>query len=138
MTTEDPIAYEDARAIADGITALDGVAHLHAGHFGEKALLFPGERIPGLHVTTSSEDDSEHLEVRVVADLHALNESGSSLHDLGQDIRRIAQGPAQGHGVGRSPFPVDVIIVDAVEHAEPQSEESESSSVATAVRRNRD
>ncbi|RSZ64487.1 hypothetical protein EAH68_04695 [Corynebacterium hylobatis] len=54
-----------ADRVAAGIRAIPGVAGLHAGRFGEVALLYPRHRVRGLRVTPTV------LEVHLVVDLAA-------------------------------------------------------------------
>lgn len=129
MTATDPLAYDDARTVADALLSLPGVTRLDAGRFGEKALLFPEERIPGLTYNSADESDSGRatLGVRAVVDLKPLEATGTDLHKLGVQIRQEAQ-----RRLGS--VDVDVTIADVAIETETAAAQ-ESSSVATAVRR---
>lgn len=52
---------EPADAIAGAVLAVDGVADLYGGLFGEVGTYLPGRRIPGIRV-----DDAGNAEVHVV------------------------------------------------------------------------
>lgn len=56
-----------AHRIVDSVAAIQGVAKLHPGSFGEISLLYPGERIGGIK-RPSPRDDS-HIEVHLVIDV---------------------------------------------------------------------
>lgn len=129
MTAPDPLAYDDARTVADAILSFPGVAQLDAGRFGEKALLFPEERIPGLTYDSAEESNSGRatLGVRTVVDLKPLEATGTDLHKLGDQIRQEAQ-----RRLGS--VDVNVTIVDVATETDTAAAQ-ESSSVATAVRR---
>lgn len=51
MTAPRRPASADARAIAAAVSAVPSVAGLDSGRHGEIALLYPGERVPGLRWT---------------------------------------------------------------------------------------
>lgn len=95
MSASFPIEYPEAESIAERVRAVDGVADLYPGHFGEVALLFAGHRVAGLRV---NRDD--HLEVHVVADLNHARD----LNNLSEAVRSAAAQDSR---------PVDVIIADA-------------------------
>ena len=90
----------DARSIASKVKDVHGVAGLHAGRFGEVALLYPGERISGLRRVSGAGE--LHIEIHIAA--------GVNLHDLASDIRVVAQ-KACSIDLGR----VDVIFSDATD-----------------------
>lgn len=61
----------EALSLVEDVLAVPGVSSMHRGQFGEIALLFPGQRVPGIRCS------DERVEVHVVAkrtagDLHAL------------------------------------------------------------------
>ena len=58
-----PVERTLADLLAAGILAVPGVAGLHAGRYGEVALLYPRHRVNGLRRTPSA------LEVHLVVDL---------------------------------------------------------------------
>lgn len=94
----------DARSIASKVKDVHGVAGLHAGRFGEVALLYPGERISGLRRVSGAGE--LHIEIHITADFAA----GVNLHGLASDIRVVAQ-KACSIDLGR----VDVIFSDATD-----------------------
>ncbi|MDO5670993.1 MAG: hypothetical protein Q4G50_13465 [Corynebacterium sp.] len=88
---------ETAVALAGDIRDVSGVAALHAGRFGEVALLFPRRRVNGLRRT------SHGLEVHVVVDLTVRR----PLIDVAVDVR---------HVVARHlDLPVDIIFAEATD-----------------------
>lgn len=95
MNASFPIEYPEAESIAGRVRAVDGVADLYPGHFGEVALLFANHRVAGLRVNRD-----EHLEVHVVADLNQTKD----LNRLSEAVRSAA---------AQETRPVDVIIADA-------------------------
>lgn len=70
----------EAMNLVNDILAVPGVASMHRGQFGEIALLFPGQRVPGIRCS------DERVEVHVVAKQDAGN-----LHALADAIRSRAQ-----------------------------------------------
>lgn len=96
---QDPVPLSVADAVAAAVVSLPGVSTLHAGQYGELALLYPGRRIPGLRLADG------HLEVHVVLGLHILG-TDTPLTALAESIRSAAQ--------PHSPFPVDVIFADVL------------------------
>lgn len=97
----DPLSREQAQSLADGILALDGVADLDGGRFGEVAMLFPGARVKGLHIATSSDDpEKQRCEVNIVA----KGEDLPNLDELAESVRRVA--------AHYTDLPVDVTVSD--------------------------
>lgn len=97
----DQFDRDSAEELAQAITDLDGVAGLSGGRFGEVAMLFPGGRVRGLHVTSSSDDSGpQRLEVFIVADGSRL----SDLTALADKVRTLATGYVD--------LPVDVTVAD--------------------------
>lgn len=96
---KDPVERSVAEAVAASVVAVPGVSTLHAGQYGEIALLYPGARVPGLRLVDG------HLEVHVVVDLHTLG-TDTPLAKLAEKIRAAAG--------QHSPFPVDVVLADAL------------------------
>lgn len=97
----DLLDRESAEKLVDAITGIDGVAALNGGRYGEVAMLFPGTRVRGIHVTTPRDNSqSQRLEVNVVADGEKL----PNLDKLATAVREVAQGYVS--------IPVDVHIVD--------------------------
>lgn len=99
MDHSDPIPAPVAHAIADEVSRVPGVARLHPGDYGEVALLFPGERVPGLRLL------GRHLQVHLVIDLDALGPT-ADLAVVAEHVR----GAARSH----TDLPVDVILADAI------------------------
>jgi uncharacterized alkaline shock family protein YloU len=54
-------ATELAEAIAAAVTAVDGVAELHGGIFGEAATYLPGRRVAGVRI--DGDDTEIHVSV---------------------------------------------------------------------------
>lgn len=90
-----------AREVAAAVGAVPGVHGLHAGQYGEIALLFPGEKVSGLRF--ASPRDDAHLEVHLVADAA----SRPILSELADAVRAAAF--AACPALHR----VDVIVADA-------------------------
>ncbi|QGU03730.1 hypothetical protein [Corynebacterium comes] len=63
FSSADPVDRAVADRLSAGIRALPGVAGLHAGRYGDIALLYPRHRVNGLRRTPSA------LEVHLVVDL---------------------------------------------------------------------
>lgn len=79
-----PLSQFDAMKLVEQVLSVPGVSSMHRGEFGEIALLFPGQRVPGVRCT------DQGVEVHVVAKRDAGN-----LHDLGSGIRARASIPVQ-------------------------------------------
>ena len=95
--TMSTISPDTADALADAIRGVDGVADLHAGRFGEVALLFPRRRVPGLRRAEGT------LQVHLVVDLAHPR----PLIDVAADVRAsIAR---------HLDLPVDVIFAEATD-----------------------
>ncbi|QGU02896.1 hypothetical protein CKALI_10205 [Corynebacterium kalinowskii] len=80
-------------SLVNDILAINGVASMHRGQFGEIALLFPGSRVPGIRCS------NEGVEVHVVA-----KRTAGDLHKLADAIRTQAS--------SHTDAPVDVYIGD--------------------------
>ncbi len=66
-------APELADVIAAAVTAVDGVADLHGGMFGEAATYLPGRRVPGIRL---GDDGTEiHVSLQFGAPLRATAEA---------------------------------------------------------------
>ncbi|MBZ8177700.1 hypothetical protein GP475_02275 [Corynebacterium poyangense] len=98
MAQHDQLDVDVAEKLAADITAIDGVADMHAGNFGEVALYYPRTRVRGLRQTTG---DNPRFEVHIVADLSRPLD----LYDVAERVRQVASA-AQS-------LPVDVTIADA-------------------------
>ncbi|GAB3701150.1 hypothetical protein [Corynebacterium nasicanis] len=68
-----------AARIAAAVRAVPGVADLHAGRYGEVAMLYPRQRVSGLRRTAQA------LEVYVVVDLAAPR----PLADIDAEVRAV-------------------------------------------------
>ncbi|MDU0478681.1 hypothetical protein QVA66_05460 [Staphylococcus chromogenes] len=89
-----------AQSIADQVAALPGVAGLHAGKFGEIALLYPGQKVPGLRLTDHS------LEIHISVSYGACQQLDVDMQVLDYLAKTTAQvGATAG-------LPVDVYIED--------------------------
>lgn len=97
MSYSDPVPHEKAVAIVNALTSVPGVAGMHAGRFGEIALLFPGERVRGLRV------DDGRLQVHVDVDLDQLGLE-SDLHQFAGKLRDLV--------TQKTNLPVDVTVAD--------------------------
>ncbi len=100
MSPTEPLPLDRARALAAAVAAVPGVEKLAQGTYGQIALLFPGERVPGLRLA-----DADRLEVHVVVDLAALG-LGADLHAFSRRLRAIA--------AAHTDLPVTVVLADAV------------------------
>lgn len=100
MNTPDVLTLPQAEAVAARVRAVSGVADLHAGRFGEVALLFPRARVHGLRTGPDG-----GLEVHVVVDLDAVG-TGTDLHTLSARIRKTVGAVVD--------LPTDVVLADAV------------------------
>ena len=107
------VTRETAEAARTAALAVSGVAGLHAGRFGEVAILLPGERIEGLRnsrrtVEHGGEHSGEHsaelgLEIHVVFDVGSERE----VQAVAADVREaVLQATSLGF--------VDVVVADAV------------------------
>ncbi|MCK0517427.1 Asp23/Gls24 family envelope stress response protein [Williamsia sp. DF01-3] len=70
--------------IAAVVTAVPGVAGLHAGMFGEVATYLPGRRVPGVRIADAGAIDV-HVSVRIGAPIRdtaaAIRRAVSAVHD---------------------------------------------------------
>lgn len=105
MSAADVIPHADAVALAEKIVALDGVAELNSGTFGSVALLYPGDRVAGLQLTSPRDSVGQHLEVCITADVSAID----SLEALSDRVRETARAATSQLGL-----PVDVTVADVV------------------------
>lgn len=94
MPATSPISKETAQSIVASISSLPHVRGMHAGRFGEVALLFPGERVKGLLLIDG------RLETHIVASMDGLPD----LKELANAVRAIVEQQVD--------VPVDVIIGD--------------------------
>jgi uncharacterized alkaline shock family protein YloU len=83
-----------ADAIAAAALAVDGVAGLHGGMFGEAATYLPGRQVTGVRITESG------------ADVHVIVSYGSSVHQVAEAVRRAVAPLVTGS--------VDVVIEDVM------------------------
>ncbi|MCZ9307303.1 hypothetical protein L8V01_07400 [Corynebacterium sp. c8Ua_181] len=75
-----------ARAIAEAVQQVRGVAELDGGSFGSVSLYFPGERITGMRQPNPRDD--RHLQINIRVDISAAPD----LYALAEDIRSAARG----------------------------------------------
>ncbi|MCS5478457.1 hypothetical protein NYP18_02195 [Corynebacterium sp. YIM 101645] len=80
--TTDPMESDVADRVAADIRAIPGVAGLHAGRFGEVALLYPRHRVNGLRVSPTA------LEVHLIVDLAAPR----PLAEIAAEVRAVVAG----------------------------------------------
>lgn len=97
MAAHDQLSVDEAQKLSEQIIALEGVADLSGGRFGEVALYYPRARVRGLRQTSG---ENPRFEVHVVADLS----SKPNLHDVAEKVRTVA--------AAAQPLPVDVTIAD--------------------------
>lgn len=95
-----PLTADQAEAVAAAITALDPVAGLDGGRFGEVALLFPGRRVTGLREAAGRL--AAHVRLRVAGP------GDGDLRPRLDEVRAAARG-ALGPGDDR---PIDVVLAD--------------------------
>lgn len=93
-----------AQAVADAVQALPFVAGLDGGRFGEVAMLFPRQRIVGLHEV----DGGARLEVRVTIRADVTGNPQPLQRSL-DDVRSAAVRALGPDAEGRA---VDVILAD--------------------------
>jgi len=74
-----------ARAIAEAVTKVRGVAALDGGSFGSVSLYLPGERIVGMRRPNPRDD--RHLQINVRVDISAQPD----LYRLAEEIRSTAR-----------------------------------------------
>lgn len=98
----DPVPASRAAALTRAILAVDGVAALHPGKFGEVALLYPRGRVPGLRVTPGQ---NPRLETHIVVDVGAYRRPLSGLAAAVRDA-------VTESGVA---LPVDVVFADVTD-----------------------
>ena len=75
-----------ARAIAEAVQKVRGVAALDGGSFGSVSLYLPGERIVGMRRPDPRDD--RHLQINIRVDVSAAPD----LYALAEDIRSAARG----------------------------------------------
>lgn len=99
MPGTEAITFEQARTIEASLSALEGVAGLWPGAFGQVALLYAGDRVPGLRLV-----DGRELEVYVIVDLIALGKH-TDLRAFSERVRAVAS--------AHTDLTVSVILADA-------------------------
>lgn len=98
----EPLSKELADKIIAGIKAVDGVADMHSGRFGEVVTLYPGGRISGLRLREYPHTGETRCEVYIVADLAAT----PSLNQVTDSVRSVVSQYLT--------CPVDITVADAV------------------------
>ena len=88
----DPVDAVDT--IAAAVTAVDGVAGLHGGMFGEVGTYLPGRRVAG--ITTRSD----------VTEVHVTLDFGSDIRSVADQVRHVVSSIVEG--------PVNVVVEDVV------------------------
>ena len=99
MSISSPLSVEQAEAVARNVQAVEGVADLNAGRFGEVAMLFPHTRVHGLR---SKADGG--VEVHVTIDLNHLGKD-TDLRAFAEQIRDVVKSTVD--------LPADVVLADA-------------------------
>lgn len=94
IPTETTLLAEDADRIAAVVTAVEGVAGLHAGMFGEVATYLPGHRVSGVRI------GQDRVDVHVSLNLTA------PIRDTATAIQRAV--------AAITALPVDVTVEDLV------------------------
>lgn len=87
-TRHPPVSSDDAERIAEAVTAVDGVAALHAGMFGEVATYLPGRRVQGIRIGPDRVDVhvSLALDAPVRATAAAIQAAVGAITDLPVDV----------------------------------------------------
>lgn len=80
-SSADPVDRSIADRLAAVIRAVPGVADLHAGRYGEVALLYPRHRVNGLRRSSSA------LEVHLVVDL----DHPRPLAEIAAEVRNVVE-----------------------------------------------
>lgn len=80
--------------VAEQVTAVDGVAGLHAGTFGEAATYLPGRKVAGIRISDQG------------TEVHVTLLFGNPVRDTAEAIRAVVAGIAPG--------PVHVIVEDVI------------------------
>ncbi|WP_394280820.1 hypothetical protein [Corynebacterium sp.] len=102
------IDIDDATVAQAAVLAIDGVAAMHPGRYGEVALLYPHERVVGLKPL--ARDGEEGLEAHVVVDVDA----GRNVYDVAEAVRHTVRN-ATGLNM------VDVTIGDVISSSQGAS-----------------
>ena len=103
------VTRETAEAARTAALAVSGVAGLHAGRFGEVAILLPGERIEGLRNSRRSVEHGGEHGVELGLEIHVVFDVGSEreVQAVAADVRdAVLQATSLGF--------VDVVVADAV------------------------
>lgn len=98
-SSADPVDRSVADRLAAVIRAVPGVADLHAGRYGEVALLYPRHRVIGIRRSSSA------LEVHLVVDLNHPR----PLTEIAAEVRHVVQQTGGQH----VDTPLDVYFADA-------------------------
>lgn len=88
------MSSEIADTVAEAVTAVPGVASLHAGMFGEVGTYLPGRRVVGVRVTELS------------TDIHVCIFADAAVRETALRIRQAISGLVSG--------PVNVTVEDVV------------------------
>lgn len=80
------LSQNHAAALSDALLGVEGVDSFHPGRFGQIALLFPGERYPGLSLPAPVEGEEQRLEIHLVVTRAGLTD----MSGLAERCRSIA------------------------------------------------
>lgn len=103
------------RAAAGAVLALDGVAGLAAGAFGDVTTHLPGTRIRGVRTVPDDQDGADR------ADVHVIVYDDAELLAVAEDVRAAAAG-----ALGCAPADVVVTVADLADRrgaAQPEPQE---------------
>lgn len=102
MTQSPPrLTHDQAAALSEALLGVEGVDSLHAGRFGQIALIYSGDRYPGLWHPSPTEDKPRGLEIHLVVTRDGLK----NLKGIADRARALASDYFAGA--------IDVIIADA-------------------------
>lgn len=102
MTQSPPrLTHDQAAALSEAILGVEGIDSFHAGRFGQIALIYSGDRFPGLWHPSPTDDEPRGLEIHVVVTREGLK----NLKGIADQIRTLAADYFAGS--------IDVIIADA-------------------------
>ena len=95
------LSLDTAQELVESVQAIPGVHSMHAGRFGEVALLYPKQRVQGVRFLSTKESA---FEVDIVASYGAGN-----LYELAHQVRELATSALAKENID---LPVRVVIAD--------------------------
>lgn len=102
MTQSPPrLTHDQAAELSEALLGVEGIDSLHAGRFGQIALIYSGDRYPGLWHPSPTDTEPRSLEIRLVVTRDGLK----NLQAIADRARAIAAQYFAGS--------IDVIIADA-------------------------